>query len=113
MQTDVTAPESSINTTPCLCRLLFGRTPERHKIRYSRQRNEYVIFCPSCGFSTRPDSNLQSVKADWICSNKTGDTHIVMLWERRLAEIKQGGPAGPLDESGQENETNFLEFNGV
>lgn len=113
MQTDVIAPESSINTTPCLCRLLFGRTPERHKIRYSRQRNEYVIFCPSCGFSTRPDSNLQSVKTDWICSNRTGDAHIAMLWERRLAEIKQGGPAGPLDEQGSEHEANFLESHGV
>ena len=61
---------------------------------------------------TRSDNNLQSVKADWICSNRTGDTHIAMLWERRLAEIKQGGPAGPL-EKGTDDEADFLESDGI
>lgn len=106
MRTDIIGPESSIETTPCLCRVLFGGMPEKHRIRYSRQCNKYIIFCPSCGFMTRPDSNLQSVKADWICSNRSGDAHIVMLWERRLAELKKSGPAGPL-EQGPENEAYF------
>lgn len=96
MLTGDTAPESSIETTSCLCGVIFGRTPERHKLCYSSQRGEYLIYCPTCGFRTRPDSNLQSVKADWICSNRPGDIHIAMLWERRLAEIEQSGPAGPL-----------------
>lgn len=61
---------------------------------------------------TRPDSNLQSVKTDWICSNRVGDAHIVMLWERRLEEIKRGGPAGPL-EQGLANETDFSEPDGI
>lgn len=95
MQAESERQESSIKNTSCLCRIIFGREPKKHRILFSKQRNEYVVFCPGCGFRTRPDKNLQSVISDWICSNKTGDAHIAMLWERRLAEIKGGGPAGP------------------
>ena len=112
MQRNAIDPVSSIEETPCLCQALFGRPAAQHKIKYSRQRNEYLIFCPSCGFMTRPDSNLQSVKADWICSNRTGDPHIAMLWEQRLEEINEGGPAGP-PEKGTENEADFSEPDGV
>lgn len=95
MQAESERYENSIKNTSCLCRVIFGREPEKHRILFSRQRNEYVVFCPSCGFSTRPDKNLQSVIADWICSNRGGEEHIAMLWKRRLAEIKESGPAGP------------------
>lgn len=91
-------PESSIENTQCLCRQQYGRAPERHRLRYSRRRNEYLIFCPSCGFRTHFDWNLQSVKTDWIRSNRPRDAQVAELWEARLERIKmEYGPAGPLE----------------
>lgn len=96
MQTDDSGPESRFETTPCLCRQQFGREPEKHRLVYSRARREYLIYCPSCGFKTHPDTNLQSVKADWICSNRAGDLHIANLWDARLERLNmESGTAVP------------------
>lgn len=93
-------PESRFETTACLCRQQFDREPEKHRLVYSRERREYLIFCPSCGFRTHPDSNLQSVKTDWICSNRAGDLHVANLWDARLERLKQeSGTAVPPEQN--------------
>lgn len=87
----------------CLCKQVMFRKPAKPELRYSGVRNEYVIWCPTCGYRTRPDSNKQSVIADWYLSNQPGNKHIENLWIKRYLEIREGATV-----VAQENENNAI-----
>lgn len=70
----------------CLCKQVMFHPSTRPKLVRSEKRNEYLMFCPLCGFKTLPDSEKNSVIAEWCGSNKSGDYHIQELWLKRYAE---------------------------
>ncbi len=46
------------------------------------------MFCPTCGYRTRPDSNRQAVVADWFMGNRPSDKHIETLWIERYTDLQ-------------------------
>lgn len=81
----------------CLCKQLMRRNPGRPSLRYSAVRNEYLMFCPSCGIRTYPASNKHSVIAEWNGMNRSGDPYIAELWEEKFYN-QQNAPTKPLTE---------------
>lgn len=49
-------------------------------MRFSKARNEYLMFCPACGIRTYPSGNRQSVIAEWCGMNRQGEPYIEQLW---------------------------------
>lgn len=74
----------------CLCQQVMYRKPDKPELRFSGARNEYIIWCPTCGYRTHPDSNRQSVITEWYLSNQPGNKHIEKIWLKRYLEIKEG-----------------------
>lgn len=67
----------------CLCKQVMHRYPTRPKLRHAKTRDEYLMFCPSCGFKTHPDWCKNAVIAEWCGANRPGDQHIQELWIKR------------------------------
>lgn len=100
MQNRNTAPKPVFAEVPqCLCEHVMCRQAELPQFRYSSRRDEYLIFCPSCGFTTHPDWNKQSVIAEWYGSNRKGDLHIESLWRERYDKFQQEKTAIQRDDS--------------
>lgn len=83
----------------CLCEQVMCRRADPPQLRYSSRRNEFLIFCPTCGFTTHPSGNKQSVIAEWYGSNRTGDLHIESLWRERFDKFQQEKTAIQRDDS--------------
>ncbi|NYA15723.1 hypothetical protein HZI46_24765 [Serratia fonticola] len=90
MQHKSTGPKAVFADVPqCLCERVMHRKADRPQLRYSSARNEFLMFCPTCGFRTYPDGNKQSVIAEWFGCNRTGDQHIEDLWIERYEKQQQ------------------------
>ena len=90
MQIKSTAPKAVFAEVPqCLCERVMLRKADRPKLCYSSSRNEFLMYCPTCGFRTYPDENKQSVIAEWYGCNRTGDEHIEMLWIERYEKQQE------------------------
>lgn len=74
----------------CLCHQVMHRKPDRPALRHASSRNEYIIWCPTCGYQTHPDKNRQSVITEWYLSNQPGNKHIEKIWFKRYLELKEG-----------------------
>lgn len=74
---------------PCLCKQAMRKPASKPKLLHSAKRNEYLMFCPSCGFRTHPDWCKNAVIAEWCGANKPGDQHIQELWLKRYMEQQQ------------------------
>lgn len=74
----------------CLCQQVMHRKPAKPELRYAGSRKEYIIWCPTCGYRTLPDSNRQSVITEWYLSNQPGNKHIENIWLKRYLEIREG-----------------------
>lgn len=72
----------------CLCKQVMLFQPDKPQLRYSKKLDQYLMFCPTCGYRTRPDSNRQAVVANWYLGNRGGDKHIETLWIERYTEIQ-------------------------
>ncbi|EPJ3208030.1 hypothetical protein LL364_004359 [Citrobacter freundii] len=70
----------------CLCKQIMHHPAVKPKLVRSEKRNEYLMFCPSCGFRTHPDWCRNAVIAEWCGANKSGDQHIQELWLKRYTE---------------------------
>jgi len=70
------------------------RNPVRPSLRFSAVRREYLMVCTSCGIMTHPDTNKQSVIAEWCGMNRPGDPYIAELWEERFYS-QQNTPVSP------------------
>lgn len=64
----------------CLCKQVMRRRPERASLRYSSERGEYLMYCPTCKIRTYPASNKASVIAEWNGMNRGGDPYVAELW---------------------------------
>lgn len=71
---------------PCLCKQVMYYPATKPKLVRSEKRNEYLMYCPTCGFKTLPDGERNSVIAEWCGANKSGDYHIQELWLKRYTE---------------------------
>ncbi len=87
--TNIVPRAVGIETPRCLCEQIMRRRAACPKLRFSSLRNEYLMFCPTCGFRTLPDENKQSVIAEWFGCNKSGDQHIETLWRERYERQQQ------------------------
>ena len=87
----------------CLCQQVMHRKPAKPELRYAGSRNEYIIWCPTCGYRTLPDSNRQSVITEWYLSNQPGNKHIENIWLKRYLEIREGATT-----VAQDNEENAI-----
>jgi hypothetical protein len=66
------------------------RKPGKPELRYNGASREFIIWCPTCGYRTHPDTNQQSVVTEWYLSNHPGNKHIENMWLKRYLEIKEG-----------------------
>lgn len=73
----------------CLCQQVMRRKADPPRLLRSQARDEYLMYCPTCGFRTHPDWNKQAVISEWYGANKTGDQHIESLWIERYEQQQE------------------------
>ena len=81
----------------CLCKQLMRRNPGRPSLRFSAARNEYLMFCPSCGIRPYPASTKHSVIAEWNGMNRPRDPYIAALWEQKFHNQQDAPRAIPAN----------------
>ncbi|KON62790.1 hypothetical protein KOEU_37080 [Komagataeibacter europaeus] len=100
MQSKSTEKKAVFAEVPqCLCEQVMDRLAEKPRLRFSSARNEFLMYCPTCGFRTHPDGNKQSVIAEWYGCNRKGDQHIESLWVERYEKQLQETTAARRSDS--------------